>query len=326
MPNTKERNKRIKAAYQSGKSIREVAAAENIAYATVRDVLIHAAVPMRGHGDGRTGVSADWNRTIDIEAVKKMYVEEGKSTLEIAFKFGYSPAGIRQALVAAGVSMRSRKAAAEHRSQEAFGGLSPTREWCEQALAAFSGNASACAAHYNFNYQTFIDLLKRLGVERQRPGRRLNVPPPFDLEEAAKLSSQGVPYRVLAEKYGVTSARIHYWLAKTGHEAPRGKQKSVYGPRTIVPSKRGVLDELMQLGYYPCEICGPTKHHFDMAHIMEDRNGGPLAAVNILLLCPNHHRAFDQGTLPKEEFAHIASRVRAAEKELNFVLTAYDGW
>jgi hypothetical protein len=262
---------------------------------------------------------------IDIDQVRKMYLEENKSVPKIAEELGFSFAGIRQALLRHGVDLRTKKEAAFYRRQRAFGGTVPTEEWCRQALAAFSGNASECSAHYGFNYVTFVDLLKHYRIARLPPSRRRVTTCPFPVDEAADLSSSGVTYHELAARYGVQYSVILYWLKKSGHVAPKDKHKVWHEHRSLSTPKRRIIQDLKDLGYLPCEICGPNSH-FDLAHIQEKKQGGPMHNANILLLCPNHHRAFDKGTLTKEEFERIKPRVRHAEQTLGFVLTRYEGW
>ena len=53
-----------------------------------------------------------------------------------------------------------------------------------------------------------------------------------------------------------------------------------------------------------CEICGDNRS-VDRAHIIPKEYGGHMSAENLLLLCPTHHRLFDQGKLSGEEWERI---------------------
>jgi hypothetical protein len=193
-------------------------------------------------------------------------------------------------------------------------------------MSAFDGNASACASHYGFKYPTFVDVLRRNGIERLAPEDRRNVGAPrveIPIEEAIKLSDQGVTYSTLAEKYGVTYGIVMRRMQEAGYSSPRDKNKK-WIERTLPTSKWKLLQEL-KAEYGGCEICGHCVS-LDLAHIHAGRHGGKLVKENTLLLCPNHHRAFDAGKLTRDEFLKIKERVRAAEKIFRFINNFYGEW
>jgi hypothetical protein len=70
---------------------------------------------------------------------------------------------------------------------------------------------------------------------------------------------------------------------------------------------------LITSGYYGtcCEVC-EFDRCLDLAHVIRPKNGGTMERVNILLLCPNHHRLFDRDQLTPSEYARIRARVDAA--------------
>lgn len=49
-----------------------------------------------------------------------------------------------------------------------------------------------------------------------------------------------------------------------------------------------------------CQICGFDRY-VEWAHLIPVREGGSAASVNIVILCPNHHRLFDTNQLLPEE-------------------------
>lgn len=95
----------------------------------------------------------------------------------------------------------------------------------------------------------------------------------------------------------------------------RNKHRTYEGPkRRRDGSKNAVLRSLQEEGLeLVCQICGEDRA-FDMAHIVDDRHGGPMEADNILLLCPNHHRFFGSGSLEPGEWAVIREKVETARR------------
>ena len=262
----------------------------------------------------------------DPKQVSKLYAQ-GKSTIEIAEEMEGTPAGIRQVLVRAGVPLRSRSKAAEGRTKEAFGFL-PTKGWLKTEMKKHEGNAMACAEAHGINYQTFVDHLRKNGISRLAPEDRRNVGAPrveIPIEEAVELSSKGTTYSELAEKYDVTYGVIMRRMKEAGHSAPRDKMRRYEGKKTLPTYKRRMFEDLKADRGSHCQACKEHRH-LDMAHIYENRTGGPFEKDNLLLLCPTHHRAFDRGTLTYDEFRFIKSWVRAAEKKYGFINNFYGDW
>ena len=50
-----------------------------------------------------------------------------------------------------------------------------------------------------------------------------------------------------------------------------------------------------------CAICGWDKTSNDICHIVPTKSGGPHSVENIIVLCPNHHRMFDQDKISMDE-------------------------
>lgn len=57
---------------------------------------------------------------------------------------------------------------------------------------------------------------------------------------------------------------------------------------------------------FGCSICG-FKRALDKCHIKWRKDGGKVSKDNIVILCPNHHRLFDQNKLTEEEKLKIKS-------------------
>lgn len=49
-----------------------------------------------------------------------------------------------------------------------------------------------------------------------------------------------------------------------------------------------------------CQICGFDRY-VEWAHLIPRRDGGSAASINIIILCPNHHRLYDCGLLNPSE-------------------------
>jgi predicted restriction endonuclease len=53
-----------------------------------------------------------------------------------------------------------------------------------------------------------------------------------------------------------------------------------------------------------CEICGWDRN-VERAHINAATDGWKLTPSNVMMLCPNHHRAFDSGQLTMDELNRL---------------------
>jgi len=60
-----------------------------------------------------------------------------------------------------------------------------------------------------------------------------------------------------------------------------------------------------------CQIC-PFDRYIEKCHIVPRRLGGGDNSLNILWLCPNHHKLFDWGLLNTEEVSMIEKYLMAA--------------
>lgn len=248
------------------------------------------------------------NRTLDHEEIIRLYVKEGLSVGEVADHLCCSPYGVRHALILNNVTLR---VGAKRTDTAKRLGFEPTKEWMEDLLSKHDSAASA-AKNVNIPYPTFVDWMRRFEILRERwrggprdNNRRQEIP----IEEAIQLSDDGVTYQQLATNYGVSPGVVMRRMKEAGHRAPRNKHQQfdlVFN--SISFHKRKVLREL---DIHECEICG-ERDVLDYCHIVADKDGGPIAIDNCLVLCPNHHRKYHADKLSKDEMAKIAKKVRKA--------------
>lgn len=60
--------------------------------------------------------------------------------------------------------------------------------------------------------------------------------------------------------------------------------------------------------YLQCLIC-QFERYIEMCHIVPVRLGGDDSPINVVPLCPNHHKLLDYGLLNNEETQKIESRI-----------------
>lgn len=310
--------------YSEGSSIRDISLYVKASPAGVRESLLRSGITLRGHGDGRLGKTAEWNRTLNYEQIVSLY-SSGLSIEEVAKRVEASTFGVSNALQTSGVRIRSRVEAAERRAVTALG-HAPTKEWLEGLLSDFDGNASAAAAHHNLNYTTLLGHLKRHGIKRLPPDSRKGLPSlrkkTFDVNMAIQMSQSGLSYCEIGLKLGVQVGALIREFKEVGYAAPRGRKLKNAAFRTVANPKRSILNEM---GISACEICGETRA-LDFCHIKAAKNGGPINRNNCLVLCALHHRCFDNGTLTQQEFLLVKTKVRQAEFSLSFSYPYYREW
>lgn len=245
---------------------------------------------------------------LNPEDIKDLYLTQGLSTIEIAKAKECSVAGVKAVLRKLGVPMRS---CGGRRTVKAVGFL-PNKTFMENAMAAFKGVASDAAKHYKVKYATWIDWLERFDIPRQTPGTVLKGRPShrrhdLPVDRAIKLSNEGRIYQQIADTFKVSVGVVNRRMAEAGHKAPKRREKDLrFG--TVSYSKRKVLQ---QLGITACEICGEDRA-LDYCHIKSAAKGGPIHAANCLVLCPTHHRVFDNQQLLPHEAVKIKKRVAIA--------------
>jgi len=57
-----------------------------------------------------------------------------------------------------------------------------------------------------------------------------------------------------------------------------------------------------------CEICGWNEAKIDICHIIPRKKGGPATLANVVFLCPNHHRMYDEGLIQREDLAALTQK------------------
>lgn len=258
---------------------------------------------------------------MDPEEIKDLYVNQQLSTIQIAEMKGVTRSGVTLLLRRHQVEMRSHGGAAGARTTKVFGFV-PTKKWLTYKMKQHGGNAKLCAQQLGVNYTTLVEHLRRHNVPRLAPQDRAAKPMPSWVADAEKMSSAGTSYTEIAAKHDVSYGMVMYYLKKVGHSAPRNKQRRCEGHRTLSSEKYQLLKEL---GIKTCEICEHSRC-IDLAHIKPRNEGGKLVKENVLVLCPNDHRAFDKGKLTKEEFLKVKAKVRAAEKMFRFINNFYGEW
>ncbi len=60
--------------------------------------------------------------------------------------------------------------------------------------------------------------------------------------------------------------------------------------------------------YLQCAIC-PFERYIEMCHIIPVHLGGENSPLNVVPLCPNHHKLLDYGLLNNEETMRIEFRI-----------------
>lgn len=67
-----------------------------------------------------------------------------------------------------------------------------------------------------------------------------------------------------------------------------------------------LLEKTQMVGPFSrCCVCGWDRATVDYAHMCSVKDGGKYVLHNVLPLCPNHHRLFDNGELAKAELQRI---------------------
>lgn len=261
-------------------------------------------------------------RKVDREKVRKLYVEDGLSTIEIGKLLGCSPFSIKSNLHAAGVKMRG----CGGRRTEKTLGFVPTKDFMVAAMKHFNNVASDAAKHYGINYSSWIDWLERFEIPRASPGTVLRGRPShkrheIDVQDAVAMSDSGATYQEIADKYKVSYGVVVRRMREIGHSAPWRRTKDDRF-RTHSWHKRQVLK---QLGITSCEICGETRA-LDFCHIKPDAEDGAVAKENALVLCKTHHDCYDKGLLTREEFIRVRDKIRSAEALYLWANPFYGGW
>jgi hypothetical protein len=88
-------------------------------------------------------------------------------------------------------------------------------------------------------------------------------------------------------------------------------QRKYNGRRPTIPES--VKCEIRIVCQYSCLIC-TTSYPLEYAHI--DGNRTDNSVTNLVLLCPNHHKSFDDGKIPKKDIRILIDRKKAESEEI----------
>lgn len=69
---------------------------------------------------------------------------------------------------------------------------------------------------------------------------------------------------------------------------------------------------LKKLSGIECELCGWKEAPIDICHIVPVRDGGKTVLDNVVFLCPNHHRMYDNGLIQRE---HLVALVQKRQRD-----------
>lgn len=78
--------------------------------------------------------------------------------------------------------------------------------------------------------------------------------------------------------------------------------------------RKHMRKHLKELGGDTCELCGWKEASVDICHIIPRKDGGETVLSNIVFLCPNHHRMYDEGLIQREHLAALARKRQLAQK------------
>ncbi len=86
------------------------------------------------------------------------------------------------------------------------------------------------------------------------------------------------------------------------------------------------IAKLKHLQDYKCQLCGITilkqdgSFYIEAAHIEAKHKGGKETIENILILCPNHHKEFDFGTIKilKRDNSYVHFSLNRNEYKVEF--------
>jgi transposase len=279
-------------------------------------------------GDG--AVAFKWQRAPSAkqkqhaQQILQMYYDEGEAAYRIAFKLGLSQEFVKTCLATDPRGLRGQQEAHELRLAKLNSRF--TKEQLLAEMEAADWVAAEVAKKLGIGYAVLLSALTRYSIKRKtwtgggRPGQLRT---PEWVEAAVAQFKAGKSIAEIAQSLGRTYGAVLYHFRKLDISAT-GQRKAARarGVLTLPGFKMRVIKTF---DVKACEICKESRC-VDLAHIKPNKLGGPMAKENILLLCPTHHRCFDQFTLTREEFALIRDRVRAAEKAYDYTIAGYAGW
>jgi len=72
--------------------------------------------------------------------------------------------------------------------------------------------------------------------------------------------------------------------------------------------RRVLRRHLQEFGGQKCLICGWDEASVDVCHITPRKEGGESTLRNVVFLCPNHHRMYDEGLIQREHLVALAQQ------------------
>lgn len=97
------------------------------------------------------------------------------------------------------------------------------------------------------------------------------------------------------------------FCSKKCHQAHRASK-----PKTSSFKDRCIQGRMKQLYGISCFLCDYSRY-VEYAHIVPAKQGGTVHPDNIIPLCPNHHRLYDQDMLNSEELSILKPLIIKAE-------------
>ena len=123
-------------------------------------------------------------------------------------------------------------------------------------------------------------------------------------EKIRPLYEQGKAYKEIGSELNLNPQTI-------GSQVYRMKIADRYGDGIFsTASKKGIRAILRDdYGIENCELCG-YERTIEIAHVLEQKNGGDYLLDNCLLLCPNCHHLFDHKLLDQSEIDKLKKITR----------------
>lgn len=246
------------------------------------------------------------NSPLTRKALQELYVDQRLSTIEVAQKLGVSVSGVGQALRRFGFKLRGSAEAARNRHN------SDNFPW--DAIETEYASGSSChdlSEKYGCANTTIISGLRRRGVHIRKPGEGRagkNFPRvEIDVDAAIAMNKSGETLTEIAQKLEVSYATLAYRLKQNGYKARKNLRVSDSKLKNLQYHKRKVASQLEM----KCAVCGEDRA-VDLCHIAPAKNGHPLVVENTIVLCPNHHRLFDNGNLSDGELEKILPTIKEA--------------
>ena len=262
----------------------------------------------------------NYKKIINEATLRKMYVEDQISAVQIAEKLSVSSAAIYNALVRFNIPRRTLDQASRKRWKHTW-----ETDWSSLAEDYRSGETleeisikvgctiSVVANHFRALGITIRpkasetplhpNSRNRMEFDEER-FKHLNLVEGKTLPEISAVLPEHPSVQVLSMR-----AKARGWEIKRNYP---GKRRSEYPNYQIL--KRKIAEAIKMKD---CIICHEARG-LKLCHIQGREFGGPMDPGNFVALCPTHHEAFDWGELLKPELKKIKPCLDAAAK-LGFI-------